>query len=568
MKPIFKRLSTWTPLIIAASLCIGLWFGARFFGNKHSDDLHSLEKLNMILNEIDRNYVDSLDIDSLIELTLPDLMAKLDPHSTYIAAADLSVYNEDIEGSFSGIGIRFNTMSDTIMVDEVISGGPCEKVGILPGDRIVTIDDTIVAGAGWTNERIMKKLRGPKESKVKLGVKRDNSSELLDYTVVRDDIPVSSIDATYMLDSHTGYVKINKFAQGTYGELLTSLVDLRSQGANGFVIDLRGNGGGLLQSAIDIANEFLPREAIIVSTRGRTDQYMASAAANGLGSFLDDKLVVLIDETSASASEILAGAIQDNDRGTVIGRRSFGKGLVQEQIALPDNSAIRLTVARYYTPSGRCIQKSYTRGNLSGYADELAERYLHGEGFSADSIKIDRSQTFHTIGGREVFGGGGIVPDIFIANDTIGITDYYIRIFNAGMLQKFAFSFTDRNRHNLAECTTASEVLNVLPSDDALLSEFVAYCQREARIAPRWYYINQSRDLIVSILKALIARDALGTQAYYEVINRTDPAVTRAIEELNSRKEKNADNPDDNLLSVANLNSCDPRWTKTLFAGA
>lgn len=567
MKPIFKRLSTWTPLIIAASLCIGLWFGSRFFGQNRDDAPYSLEKLQLILNQIGHNYVDSLDIDSLVELTLPDLMAKLDPHSTYIPASDIDVYNEDIEGSFSGIGIRFNTMSDTIMVDEVISGGPCEKVGLLPGDRIITVDDTIIAGAGWTNERIIKKLRGPKGSEVNLGVKRANAPELLRFTVVRDDIPVSSIDASYMLTPRTGYVKINKFAQGTYGELLTALVDLRSQGANGYVLDLRGNGGGLLQSAIDIANEFLPRDAIIVSTRGRTDQYMASAVANGLGSFLDDDLIVLIDETSASASEILAGAVQDNDRGTVIGRRSFGKGLVQEQIPLPDNSAIRLTVARYYTPSGRCIQKSYTRGNLSGYAGELAERYLHGEGFSADSIKIDRSQTFHTIGGREVFGGGGIVPDIFVANDTLGISDYYIRVFNAGMLQKFAFSFTDRNRPTLSECTTVPEILDALPSDDALLSEFVSYCQREARIAPRWFYINQSRDLIVSILKALIARDVLGTQAYYEVINQSDPVVGRAIEELDSQKEESV-GESDKLLSYVNINSCDSRWTKTLFAGA
>ncbi len=287
-----------------------------------------------------------------------------------------------------------------------------------------------------------------------------------------------------------------------------------------------------MEAAVRMANEFLDRDDIIVSMRGRLEPYNTSSSANGLGSFANEPLVVLIDESSASASEILAGAIQDNDRGVIVGRRSFGKGLVQNQIDLPDHSALRLTVARYYTPSGRCIQKNYTPGNFNTYANEIAERYMHGEGFSADSIRIDKSQIFHTTGGREVYGGGGIIPDIYVANDTIGISEYYISIYNAGLLQKFSFMYTDSNRKKFIDAMTTDDVLALLPGDDALLNQFVSYALREGKIAPRWFYINQSRDLIVSILKALIARDLLGTSAYYEVINRTDTTIRRAVDAI------------------------------------
>ncbi|MCM1292766.1 MAG: S41 family peptidase [Bacteroides sp.] len=530
MKPFYKRLSTWLPLIILASGGAGLWIGSKFSGRGNGG---SLDKLQNIASIIEANYVDSVDIDSLIEYSLSDILAKLDPHTTYISANDLQVYNEDIEGSFSGIGIKFNMITDTIIVDEVISGGPSEKIGLLAGDRIITVDDSIVAGKGWTNERIIKSLRGAKGSKVKLGVKRDGASKLLDFTVTRDDIPVSSIDACYMITDNIGYLKINKFTTETFGEFITSMATLRGEGAQKYILDLRGNGGGLLQAAVAMANEFLDMQQLIVSMKGRKPEYNAVFEANGLGSFKNEELVVLLDEISASASEIVAGAIQDNDRGLIIGRRSFGKGLVQTQIELPDSSAIRLTVARYYTPSGRCIQKSYTLGNINEYMSELSERYRHGEGFSADSMRIDKSQVYYTIGGREVYGGGGIVPDIYVANDTTGISDYYISVFNAGLLQKFSFSYTDANRKYLSKAKTPKELIGLLPSDEVLLDDFVAYCLKEGNIAPRWYYINQSRDLIVSILKALIARDVLGTSAYYEVINQTDTTVTRAISELN-----------------------------------
>lgn len=536
MKPLYKRLYVWLPLIIAASIAIGLWLGSRFFGKNSVTESAGYAKLQTILNNISENYVDEINIDSLLEHTFPEIMLQLDPHSTYIAAADLDVYNEDIEGSFSGIGIRFNTITDTITVDEVISGGPSEKVGILPGDRIVTVNDSVIAGKKISNEQIIKRLRGKKDSKVKLGIKRDNSSSLLHFTVTRDDIPVTSVDASYMIDDATGYLKINKFSTETYREFLTSLASLRQQGARQFILDLRGNGGGLMEAAVKMANEFLQRESTIVSMKGRKPEYNTSFPADGLGSFTNENIVVLIDEASASASEILAGAIQDNDRGLIIGRRSFGKGLVQNQIDLPDHSAIRLTVARYYTPSGRCIQKTYRHGDIGGYANEIVDRYMHGEGFNADSIRVDKSQIFHTTGGRTVYGGGGIIPDIFVPNDTLGISDYYIRVFNAGLLQKFSFAYTDANRKALNTSLTVDDLLSKLPSDDTLLNAFVEYAAKEGGIAPRWYYINQSRDLIVDILKALIARDLLGTSAYYEVYNRSDKTVLRAIKELNEGK--------------------------------
>lgn len=532
MKPPIKRLSVWLPLIIAASLGLGLWFGSEFLGNRFHSDNSALNKLRTILGIIDENYVEEIDTDSILENTLPELLSQLDPHSSYIPASALEGLNEELIGSFSGIGIRFNTITDTVTVDEVISGGPSEKVGILPGDRIVTVNDTVIAGRKWPNERIIKMLKGPKLTTVTLGIKRDNADELLSYTVTRDDVPVTSVDAAYMIAPETGYIKINTFSKETYSEFLTALVSLRNAGAKRYVLDLRGNGGGLMNAAVEMANEFLRRDENIVSTKGRLSQYDSLIAANGLGSFQDEPVVVLIDESSASASEILAGALQDNDRGVIIGRRSFGKGLVQNQIDLSDNSAIRLTVARYYTPSGRCIQKSYNRGDLGNYVNEIAERYMHGEGFSADSIRIDKSQIYHTAGGREVYGGGGIIPDVYVANDTIGITDYYIAVFNAGMLQKFSFSYTDANRKTLGACENVDELLARLPSDDSLLSQFVSYASREGGIAPRWYYINQSRNLIVSLLKALIARDTMGTSAYYEVINRTDNTIAKALEEL------------------------------------
>ncbi|WP_304976765.1 S41 family peptidase [Duncaniella muris] len=526
-----KKTSVWMPLAIAVALVAGMWIGKSFFNN--SARWNSRSKLDTILEIIDRSYVDDVDPDSLLEASFAGLLSHLDPHSVYIPAADLQNVNEELSGSFSGIGISFNLLNDSINVLEVISGGPSEKAGLLAGDKIVSINDTIVAGQKWSDVKVRSSLRGPKGSVVKLGIKRHTSKKILPFEVVRGDIPVTSIDAAYMIAPKTGYVKINKFGSNTYSEFLTSVVNLMADGAEKFVIDLRGNGGGFMEPAVLMANEFLPAGSPIVSMRGKTAPDDRPTFSDGSGSLLNTELVVLIDEVSASASEIFAGAIQDNDRGLVIGRRSFGKGLVQNQIELPDSSALRLTIARYYTPSGRCIQKTYAPG--TDYDRDIINRYEHGEFYSADSIKLDKSLAFETMHGRTVYGGGGIMPDIFVPNDTAGITSYYLNVVNAGLIQKYTFDYTDRNRDRLEKSGDVAALLRMLPDDDTLLQDFVSYSQK-AGVAPRWYYINISRDLLVNQLKAMIVRNVLGVEGYFKVFNELDPTVVSGVEALASGK--------------------------------
>ena len=526
-----KKTSVWMPLAIAVALVAGMWIGKSFFNN--SARWNSRSKLDTILEIIDRSYVDDVDPDSLLEASFAGLLSHLAPHSVYIPAADLQNVNEELSGSFSGIGISFNLLNDSINVLEVISGGPSEKAGLLAGDKIVSINDTIVAGQKWSDVKVRSSLRGPKGSVVKLGIKRHTSKKILPFEVVRGDIPVTSIDAAYMIAPKTGYVKINKFGSNTYSEFLTSVVNLMADGAEKFVIDLRGNGGGFMEPAVLMANEFLPAGSPIVSMRGKTAPDDRPTFSDGSGSLLNTELVVLIDEVSASASEIFAGAIQDNDRGLVIGRRSFGKGLVQNQIELPDSSALRLTIARYYTPSGRCIQKAYAPG--TDYDRDIINRYEHGEFYSADSIKLDKSLAFETMHGRTVYGGGGIMPDIFVPNDTAGITSYYLNVVNAGLIQKYTFDYTDRNRDRLEKSGDVAALLRMLPDDDTLLQDFVSYSQK-AGVAPRWYYINISRDLLVNQLKAMIVRNVLGVEGYFKVFNELDPTVVSGVEALASGK--------------------------------
>ena len=526
-----KKTSVWMPLAIAVALVAGMWIGKSFFNN--SARWNSRSKLDTILEIIDRSYVDDVDPDSLLEASFAGLLSHLDPHSVYIPAADLQNVNEELSGSFSGIGISFNLLNDSINVLEVISGGPSEKAGLLAGDKIVSINDTIVAGQKWSDVKVRSSLRGPKGSVVKLGIKRHTSKKILPFEVVRGDIPVTSIDAAYMIAPKTGYVKINKFGSNTYSEFLTSVVNLMADGAEKFVIDLRGNGGGFMEPAVLMANEFLPAGSPIVSMRGKTAPDDRPTFSDGSGSLLNTELVVLIDEVSASASEIFAGAIQDNDRGLVIGRRSFGKGLVQNQIELPDSSALRLTIARYYTPSGRCIQKTYAPG--TDYDRDIINRYEHGEFYSADSIKLAKSLAYETMHGRTVYGGGGIMPDIFVPNDTAGITSYYLNVVNAGLIQKYTFDYTDRNRDRLEKSGDVAALLRMLPDDDTLLQDFVSYSQK-AGVAPRWYYINISRDLLVNQLKAMIVRNVLGVEGYFKVFNELDPTVVSGVEALASGK--------------------------------
>lgn len=526
-----KKTSVWMPLSIALSLVAGMWIGSAFFNG--SGKWSSRSKLDTILDLVERSYVDEVDTDSLLEASFPGLLSRLDPHSVYIPAKDLQNVNEELGGSFSGIGISFNLLNDSINVLEVISGGPSEKAGLLAGDRIIAINDTAVAGQGWSDVKVRSSLRGEKGSTVKLTVRRHSSKTPLNFDVIRGDIPVTSIDAAYLVAPKVGFVKINKFSSSTYSEFLTSMMDLVADGAEKFIIDLRGNGGGFMEPAVLIANEFLPAGSPIVSMRGKATPDSRPTMSDGSGSFLNNEVVILIDETSASSSEILSGAIQDNDRGLVIGRRSFGKGLVQNQMELPDSSAIRLTIARYYTPSGRCIQKTYAPG--TDYDRDIVNRYEHGEFYNADSIKLDKSLAFETLHGRTVYGGGGIMPDVFVPNDTIGITTYYLNVLNAGLIQKYTFDYTDRNRSRIETAENAAELLRMLPEDDLLLQDFVSYAQK-AGIAPRWYYINISRDLIVNQLKAMIARNALGVQGYFEVYNEVDPTVKSGVDALSNGK--------------------------------
>lgn len=519
------------PLLIALSLIGGMWIGVRFSDNRGSG--RGEEKLAEILGLIKNDYVDEVDVDSLIERTLPNLLSNLDPHSTYIPAEDLQAVNDDLDGSFSGIGIVFTMLTDTATVNEVIAGGPSEKVGLMPGDRIMTINDSLVAGQDLPNTDIVKMLKGEKGSKVKLGIKRKNAKKLLTFEVTRGDIPVNSIDASYIIAPETGYIKVNKFGRTTRDEFLTGLVNLRNEGAKRYIVDLRGNGGGFLEMAIYMANEFLPANSPIVFTRGRKEMEDSQVFSDGTGAFQDAELIVLLDEYSASASEIFAGAMQDNDRALIVGRRSFGKGLVQRQTTLPDSSAIRLTVQRYFTPSGRCIQKDYKPGKRNAYELDIVYRYEHGEFYNSDSIKFNEELQYRTLNGRTVYGGGGIMPDVFVPNDTTGVTKYYYDVANAGLLQKFAFEYTDKNRQALSGTKSLSEFLNRIPDDDELLQQFVAYAVQKG-IPARWYYINISRNLIVKNLKALIASDILGREYFYQVSNKDDATVKRAISELDA----------------------------------
>ena len=515
------------PVVAAAMLAAGLWAG-RYLTLRDRED-RALDKLTEVFDMVTDCYGEEGDTDSLVALTRPRVLRYVDRHSAYIAAADRKIADRDLESSFYGIGIQFQLLNDSLYIVEVISGGAAESAGILAGDRIIEVDGREISGSDLTNESVFTMLRGEKDSTVDVKVKRKNSAKPLSFELVRGEIPVSPVDAEYMANDSIGYVKIGKFSDNTYSEFLQALGRLRHRGAKAFVIDLRGNGGGYMNPAVLMANEFFDSPAIIVMTRGRNFSDNSVLATDLTGSFGTEQLVVLIDEFTASASEIFAGAIQDNDRGLIIGRRSFGKGLVQRSFDMPDSSQIRLTVQRYYTPSGRCIQKGYTPGKNVDYESEIFERYNRGEVFSADSMRRDSTDVYRTRHGREVFGGGGIIPDIFVPSDTSGVTNYYVAVANAGLLQKFAYEYCDLNRENLDAANSLDALLAKLPSDPVLLQSFVNYASTEGGIRPRWYYINISQDLIVNQIKAIIARDILGFSAYFELMNRRDPVVNEAI---------------------------------------
>lgn len=514
---------SWVPIAIAASLVVGIWLGLLFSGKKAGE---YDRKLNNILNLVSNEYVDNIQVDSLIELSIPEILSNLDPHSYYLSAKELQLAEDDLNGSFSGIGISFQISEDTLYVIEVIPGGPSEKAGIVAGDKILSADGKSLVGLDQNT--IKETLRGKKDSKVKLEVKRMTSSKPITFVVTRGDVPVKAVDAAYMIEKNTGYVRVNQFGRTTYDEFMQALTMLKADGAKRYIVDLRGNGGGYMEMAIYMANEFLPANQLIVSTKGRYKNNDTKVWSDGNGSFKEDEVIVLIDEFSASASEIFAGAIQDNDRGLIVGCRSFGKGLVQKQFDLGDKSAIRLTIARYYTPSGRCIQKEYKTHGLLSYEQELLERYTKGELYNRDSIKTDEKQQFKTLHGRTVYGGGGIIPDIFVPQDTTPITSYYIAITNAQIIPQFVLKFVQSNRAMLSEAKDHKQLLRMLNNNEQLLNDFVDFAA-EHGVPARWYYINQSKDLIIKTIKALIARDLFGQSAFYPIYNRNDKTVDAAL---------------------------------------
>ncbi len=525
----------WYPLVISIAIVLGIVIGNYISTKKFTLDKD--RKINAVLNLIQSEYVDSIDVKDLVEQAIPAIIGNLDPHSYYIPASDIRAENEKLDGSMSGIGVSFFMMNDTANVDQVIPNGPAEKVGMLAGDRIISVNGESIVGGTLTAEGIRSKIRGEKGTKVRIGVKRNTSKKTLTFTITRDDIPMNTIDVSYMLDDKTGYIKIAQFGKNTYDEFFAALSKLKKDGASRYIVDLRGNPGGYMEMAILMVNEFLEQGELIVYTKGRKEREDIQVWSDDQGSFHDAQVAVLIDEYSASASEIMAGALQDNDRGLVVGRRSFGKGLVQKQIYLPDSSAIRLTIARYYTPSHRCIQKDYTLGDEDDYSKELYDRYSHGELYSADSIKVDKSKIFRTANGRIVYGGGGIVPDIFVPNDTTGITTYYRAVANLGLLQQYVYTYVDINRDQLKNVKTVKQLMGMMPSDNALTYDFVCYA-RDNGVPMRWYYINLSRSLIARQLRALVIRDVLGSEEFYRYYNRTDNTVNAALKALNDGKGK------------------------------
>ena len=516
-------------ICLIAGIAIGTFYANHFSGNKLGIINTSSNKLNALLRIIDDQYVDTVNMGELVEEAMPQILSELDPHSSYIPAKDLEAVNADLKGSFSGIGIQFTIQNDTIHVNSVIQGGPSEKVGLMAGDRIVEVDDSAFVGKIVTNSEAMKRLKGEKGSKVKLGVYRPGEKDLLHFTVIRGNIPVKSIDAAYMINEKVGYIKVNKFGETTYPELLIALAKLNQKNCEGLIVDLRGNTGGYMAAAIQMVNEFLPNNRLIVYTQGRKSP-REDYNSYGTGSNQKMPLVVLVDEGSASASEIFAGAIQDNDRGTIVGRRSFGKGLVQQPIEFSDGSAIRLTIARYYTPSGRCIQKPYEKGKESEYELDLLTRYEHGEFFSADSIKQDETEVYHTRLGRPVYGGGGIMPDIFVPQDTTGMTSYFRMAANRGLIIRYTFDYTDQNRSTLQKYDTPEKMEAYLKGQN-LLNKFAAWAEKKG-LKRRNNLMMKSRRLFEMSLYGNIIYNMLGMEAYVEYLNESDKTVLKAVEIL------------------------------------
>lgn len=516
------------PLVVSILIAMGLFIG-RFYGERKAAQnfmIYPREKINTVLNYIAKDYVDPVQKSQLVEDAIPKILEDLDPHSQYIPAAEFKRVTEPLQGNFSGIGIQFNMLKDTLMVIKTIPNGPSEKVGILAGDRIVLVDGDTLAGKKVASDSIVKRLKGPRGTKVTVGVHRKPIEDIVYFDIVRDNIPLYSVDISYMIDDSTGYMRLSKFSRTTFNEFIQGIGELKQQGMKNLVLDLRGNGGGYLDMAVKIADQFLNDKQLIVYTEGNSRKRTEYRASRG-GLCLGTEVAVIIDEGSASASEILAGALQDHDLGTIVGRRSFGKGLVQEEKSMSDGSALRLTVARYYTPTGRCIQKEYTHGS-NEYYNELTERYYNGELTEKDSIHFNDSLKFETPGGKTVYGGGGIMPDIFVPIDTNDFTEYLGQIRNRGIVYKYALEYTDLYRSELEKLKTLEEILKYLKRNDALGS-MVQYA-KEQKIKPDYEQIEISREILEVELYAYIARNLLDNEGFYPVLAKIDKPLQVALD--------------------------------------
>lgn len=526
-----NKMKKYTPTLLVLSALIGTFIGFYIADIQQKTIIipSGMNKVDELMELVHRCYVDSLEMNEIIEKTMPKILTELDPHSTYIPAKDLEATNADLRSSFSGIGIRFLIEEDTIHISDIIRGGPSEQVGLMPGDRIITINDTLFVGKVCTNDAAMSKLKGPGGTKVKIGVKRWGEKELLHFNITRGEIPVQSIEASYMINDKWGYIQVEKFAENTFSEFIISLARLALQKSQGLIIDLRGNGGGYMGVAIQMANEFLDKGDMIVYTEGM-HQPRSTDYANGRGKFKNTPLVILTDEGSASASEILAGTIQDNDRGIIIGRRTFGKGLVQQPFEFMDGSAVRLTIARYHTPSGRCIQKPYTKGNAEDYAMDIVHRYERGEFFSQDSIHQNDSIVYKTRLGRPVYGGGGIMPDIFVSSDTSDVSSYFSQAVSKGLVRQYTFKYSDVNRPKLSQYKKYEEMIEYL-KQQGLVDDFVKFASAKGH-KPRYWQIERSRKRLEQAIFANIIYNSLGMLEHVKYINTFDTTVLKAIEVL------------------------------------
>ena len=519
------------PIALAVMLAAGIWLGL-FINQKPERSSLTVypraDKLSSILNYIEHQYVDTVSMENLVESTIPTMLKHLDPHSVYIPASDLQTVNEPLDGGFDGIGVTFNMPNDTVVIISTVAGGPSERVGLLAGDRIITINDSLVAGVNFDQNDIVTMLKGPTGTKVTVGILRQGLNEIVSFEITRDKIPIYSVDVSFMLNQEVGYIKISRFARTTYTEFIEAIEKLQAQGMKKIIIDLRNNTGGYLDAATNIANEFLPEGKLIVYTQGKA-RPRQNVYSNARGRCLDTPVAIIIDEFSASASEILAGALQDNDRGIVTGRRSFGKGLVQEQVLFSDGSALRLTIARYYTPTGRSIQKPYEPGN-DEYFYDINNRYMHGEFQERDSIHLADSLKFTTPGGRTVYGGGGIMPDYFIPLDTTGVTTYFNQVARRNLIYRFAFGFADRHRRHMADMKTHTEIEGYLDGLN-ILTQFVDYA-REHRVEPNYADIEKSKLLIETQIKAYVARILIDNQGFFPIYTKIDNTLLKTIDIL------------------------------------